>query len=80
MGLTVKPADRLRQMNTNDPHRAYRFYHKEEVNDLKAAEAFIHRCLSGFHTGKGEWFRIAPTDVLAMFRLLKERRLLERLV
>lgn len=68
----MKPVDRLRQMNTNDPKRAYQFAFLCPVEDMKEAEGFMHRVLKGYREGVGEWFKISPEDAQEMFLMLSE--------
>lgn len=67
-------------MNTHSPYKDFTFYHLEKVDDRKVAETFVHKVLSGYRHKKTEWFQIAPSDALELFKLLNRKDTYEPLL
>lgn len=66
IGKTKNPAKRLSTYNTGCPERAYRMPWSIHVPDYTLAEAAAHRALEGFRVDNTEWFRVFPSDALAV--------------
>ncbi|WP_352834993.1 GIY-YIG nuclease family protein [Mesorhizobium sp. M0296] len=73
MGLAKDLKNRLRQMNTNDPDRAYAFHETRRFNDRKQAEAVLHELLAGYRIAGTEWFDLHPEDAAGLLRGLHRR-------
>ncbi|WP_352901446.1 GIY-YIG nuclease family protein [Mesorhizobium sp. M1307] len=74
VGLAKDLKNRLQQMNTNDPDRAYRFHETRIFNDRKQAEAILHELLDGYRIPGTEWFELHPDDAAGMLRGLHRRQ------
>ena len=68
VGLAKDLKNRLRQMNTNDPDRAYTFYETRIFDDRKDAEAVLHQLLAGYRIAGMEWFDLPPEDAPRLLR------------
>ncbi|TPI67588.1 GIY-YIG nuclease family protein [Mesorhizobium sp. B3-1-3] len=73
VGLAKDLKNRLRQMNTNDPERGYRFHETREFDDRKQAEAILHELLAGYRIAGTEWFDLHPDDAAGLLRGLHRR-------
>lgn len=71
IGFAKSLKNRLRQMNTNDPERAYRFYSTREFADRKLAEATLHALVGGFRIPGTEWFDLHPDDATEFLKGLE---------
>lgn len=70
IGLTrINPQSRLSQMQTGDPHRAYKYEALVEVANADEAEAILHAALKPFHL-KGEWFLESVEKAVALVETL----------
>ncbi|RVB02851.1 GIY-YIG nuclease family protein [Mesorhizobium sp. M7A.F.Ca.CA.004.02.1.1] len=68
VGLAKDLKNRLQQMNTNDPDRAYRFHETRIFDDRKQAETLLHELLAGYRIPGTEWFELHPDDAAGMLR------------
>ncbi|WP_353829967.1 GIY-YIG nuclease family protein [Mesorhizobium sp.] len=73
VGLAKDLNNRLRQMNTNDPERAYAFHETRRFDDRKQAEAVLHELLAGYRIAGTEWFDLHPEDAASLLRGLHRR-------
>ncbi|WP_352782125.1 GIY-YIG nuclease family protein [Mesorhizobium sp. M0244] len=73
VGLAKDLKNRLQQMNTNDPDRAYRFHETRIFDDRKQAETILHELLDGYRIPGTEWFELHPDDAAGMLRGLHRR-------
>nr|WP_280954144.1 GIY-YIG nuclease family protein [Mesorhizobium loti] len=68
VGLAKDLGNRLRQMNTNDPDRAYTFHETRSFDDRKQAEAILHELLAQHRIPGTEWFHLDPEDAASILR------------
>ncbi|MGN6548410.1 MAG: GIY-YIG nuclease family protein [Pararhizobium sp.] len=73
VGFAKDLNNRLRQMQTNDPHRAYRFHTTRSFDDRQTAESILHALLDGYRIGSTEWFAVHPDDAAGLLRGLHRR-------
>lgn len=62
LGFALNLKNRLRQMNTNDPFRKYKYHATRMFKDRKAAEAALHELAAGYRKTRTEWFQLHPDD------------------
>ncbi|PDT45359.1 hypothetical protein CO661_24155 [Sinorhizobium fredii] len=73
VGLALDLNNRLRQMQTNCPHRDYSFFTVREFHDRKQAEAVLHGLLDGYRVPGTEWFNIHPEEAAGLLWAVARR-------
>ncbi|WP_420376819.1 GIY-YIG nuclease family protein [Sinorhizobium medicae] len=73
VGLALNLENRLRQMNTNCPHRDYSFFTVREFDDRKQAETVLHGLLDGYRLPGTEWFSIHPEEAAGLLWAVARR-------
>ena len=75
IGRSANPAERLKQLNKQDPELGWTLVESVEVPDCVAEERRLHEKFDAARITKGkEWFRLSDRGVAECLRLLEELR------